>query len=207
MSNRYSTAAAGAKIKKTAGDRVFDFINIALLIAVLAVILYPLWLVVISSISDAREVLAGHGVLYPIGLTLESYKEIFGYAKLWTGYRNTIFYTVAGTCISLIATMMAAYATSRRFLGKGVVNFYFVFTMFFNGGLIPTFLTMRDLALQQLYIMIIAGAISVWNLMIARTMFQNSSRRTVRSGHDRRANHFRFFSSSCCRFPAPSSPY
>lgn len=175
MSNRYSTAAAGAKIKKTAGDRIFDFINIALLIAVLAVILYPLWLVVISSVSDAREVLAGRVVLYPIGLTLESYKEIFGYAKLWTGYRNTIFYTVAGTCISLIATMMAAYATSRRFLGKGVVNFYFVFTMFFNGGLIPTFLTMRDLGLyNNIYIMIIAGAISVWNLMIARTYVSNS---------------------------------
>ena len=195
MSNRYSTAAAGAKIQKTTGDKIFDFLNMTLLIVVLAIILYPLWLVIISSVSDAREVLAGHVVLFPIGLTFESYTEILGYTKLWVGYRNTIFYTVAGTLISLAATMMAAYATSRKFLGKGLVNFYFVFTMFFNGGLIPTFLTMRDLGLyNNVIIMVIAGAISVWNLMIARTYVSSSiPNELYEAAMIDGANHFQVF--------------
>ena len=119
MSNRYSNAAAGAKIQNTTSDKIFDAVNIGILVLILMIILYPLWLVVISSVSDAREVLAGHVILYPIGLTFESYTEIFGYRMLWQGYRNTIFYTITGTVLSLVATMMAAYATSRRFLGKG----------------------------------------------------------------------------------------
>jgi putative aldouronate transport system permease protein len=175
MSKRAEVVENTNIIKKTAGDRTFDFINYTILVLILFIILYPLWLIVISSVSDAREVLAGHVFLYPIGLTFDSYTEILGYRTLWTGYRNTLFYTLAGTTISVISTMMAAYASSRKFLGKGLVNFYFVFTMFFNGGLIPTFLTMRDLGLyDNIWIMIIAGAISVWNLMIARTYVTNS---------------------------------
>ena len=195
MSNRYSNAAAGAKIQKTTSDKIFDAVNIGILVLILMIILYPLWLVVISSVSDAREVLAGHVILYPIGLTFESYTEIFGYRMLWQGYRNTIFYTITGTVLSLVATMMAAYATSRRFLGKGAVNFYFVFTMFFNGGLIPTFLTMRDLGLyNNVFIMIIAGAISVWNLMIARTYVSTSiPNELYEAAMIDGANHFQVF--------------
>ena len=158
MSKRAEVVENTNIIKKTAGDRTFDFINYTILVLILFIILYPLWLIVISSVSDAREVLAGHVFLYPIGLTFDSYTEILGYRTLWTGYRNTLFYTLAGTTISVISTMMAAYASSRKFLGKGLVNFYFV-----------------DLGLyDNVWIMIIAGAISVWNLMIARTYVTNS---------------------------------
>ena len=195
MSKKETAAASVNTIKKTKGDRIFDIINYSLLVIVLFLILYPLWLIVISSISDAREVLAGRVVLYPIGLTFDSYTEILGYKTLWTGYRNTLFYTLAGTTISLIATMMAGYASSRNFLGKRLVNFIFVFTMFFNGGLIPTFLTMRDLGLyNNIWIMIIAGAISVWNLMIARTYVSNSIPSALyEAAMIDGANHFQVF--------------
>ncbi len=195
MSKNTMTVEARHSIKKTTGDRIFDIVNYAILCLVLFIILYPLWIIVISSISDAREVLAGHVYLFPVGLTFDSYTEILGYKTLWTGYRNTLFYTLVGTTISVVSTMMAAYASSRKFVGKRIVNFYFVFTMFFNGGLIPTFLTMRDLNLyDNIWIMIIAGSISIWNLMIARTYVTNSiPNEMYEASMIDGANHFQVF--------------
>lgn len=159
-----------ARIQKTAGDRVFDLINAAVWVILLAVILYPLWLILIASISDPDAVVAGKALLWPVRPSLIGYEAVFQHKELWNSYGNAVFYTVAGSALSVAVTMAAAYALTRRFLGKGLFNFLFVFTMFFTGGLIPQFLMNRALGLYNTRaIMILINCVSVWNLMVART--------------------------------------
>jgi putative aldouronate transport system permease protein len=158
------------KIKSSKDDRLFDILNMTFWAVFLFIILYPLYLVLIASVSDPDAVLAGEVLLYPVDFSFIGYEAVFGYSDLWTSYLNSIIYTVVGTAISVIVTLMAAYATSRKFIGKGVILFIFVFTMFFNGGLIPTFITLKDIGLYNTRtVFILFNAVSVWNLMVART--------------------------------------
>ena len=115
-------------------------------------------------------------VLWPVNFTVEGYKTILEYAGIWTGYRNTIFYTLIGTTINICLTLPAAYALSRAdFKARGFFTAFFSFTMFFNGGLIPTYLVVKDLGLvNNPAVLVILGAVSVWNMMITRTFFQGS---------------------------------
>jgi putative aldouronate transport system permease protein len=157
------------------GDRVFDAVNTALWILIALVIIYPLWLILADSVSNPEDVLAGRVTLLPIGFSLSGYAGIFKSAQLMRSYLNSIIYTISGAALSVFVTMMGAYALSRKFPGKPTVNFFIVFTMFFSGGLVPSFLINRAIGLYDNPLaMVVLGALSVWNLMIARTYISNS---------------------------------
>lgn len=151
-------------------DRVFNVVVLALVIIILAITLYPLYLVLICSISDATLVTTGQVTLYPKGITMLGYNSVMENKEIWRSYANSIFYTVGGTVLSLIVTMGAAFTLSRKFPGKRLISFLFAFTMFFNGGMIPTFLTVRDVGLYNSpWVCVLMGCVSVWNVMLART--------------------------------------
>lgn len=157
-------------------NRVFYLFNTVFWIVVMFIILYPLFLVCIASVSDPDAIVRGEVIWHPVDFSLIGYQVVLKYAELWSSYANSILYTGVGICISIVVTLAAAYTLSRRnFPGKAVLSLYFVVTMFFSGGLIPTFLVMRDLHLYNTrWIMILMGCVSVWNLMVARTYIQNS---------------------------------
>jgi len=164
------------KRNQTAGERVFDYLNTFVLLIILAAVLYPLVFVLSASISDPQKVVSGQVWLWPEGLTLRGYEKVFHNGDILRGYINTILYTLAGTALNLLLTVMAAYPLSRRDLyGRGVVTAFFVFTMFFSGGLIPTYLLIKKLGMiNTFWAMIIPGAVAVWNIVIMRTFFQQS---------------------------------
>lgn len=177
-------------------NRLFYLFNSVLWIVVMVVILYPLYLVLISSISSPAAVRSGKVVLWPVDLFWGGYESIFEYKELWVAYANSIFYTISHVFIALIVTMMAGYTMSRaRFFGKKAINIYFVITMFFGGGLIPTFLTMRDIGLyNNRLILIIGGCVSTWNLMLARTYMQsNIPEELYEASILDGASHFQYF--------------
>ncbi|RXZ83702.1 carbohydrate ABC transporter permease [Paenibacillaceae bacterium] len=155
-------------------DKVFIFINSVLLAAITLAVLYPLIFVLIASISDPTAVNNGEVWLWPKGATLDGYRRIFDFGPIWTGYRNTIFYTVVGTLINLSLTLTSAYALSRKDLyGRNAFMFLFVLTMFFSGGIIPTFLVVKQLGLvNTVWAMMLPNAVGIWNIIIARTFFQ-----------------------------------
>ena len=157
-------------------DHIINFFVYAFCALALIVTLYPLIYVVSASLSDPVRVAAGDLLLWPIGFTLEGYETILDYSPIWIGYRNTIFYTLAGTLINLFVTLPCAYALSRRdMIGRNALALVFTFTMFFSGGLIPTYLTMKSLGLvNTVGAMLFPGALSVYNMIITRTYFQNS---------------------------------
>lgn len=151
-------------------DRTFNIINMVFVVLVLLIMLYPLYLVIICSVSDATLVTTGQVTLYPRGLTLLGYNSVMKNAEIWRSYLNSIIYTVGGTTLSLAVTMGASFTLSRRFPGKRLFSLVFAFTMFFNGGLIPTFLTLRNIGMyDNPWICVLMGCVSVWNVMLART--------------------------------------
>ncbi|WP_080835713.1 carbohydrate ABC transporter permease [Cohnella massiliensis] len=162
--------------KDSLGDKLFGIINAAVLTLVLIAVLYPLWFVLIASISDAAAVLTGKVWLWPKDLTLAGYEIVLQNRELLNSYGNTVLYTVAGTAINLVLTVMAAYPMSRRdFKGRNALMVFIVFTMFFNGGMIPTYLLVKDLGMiNTLWALVIPNAVSVWNIIIMRTFFQQS---------------------------------
>ncbi len=143
---------------------------------VILCVLYPLVYVISASFSEPSRVESGELLLLPVGFTLDGYHEIFRYAPIWTGYRNTVLYTVGGTALNLAVTLPCAYALSRRELcGRNLLMFVFTFTMFFSGGMIPTYLAMKDYHLLNTPISVIfPGLMSVYNMIIARTYFATS---------------------------------
>lgn len=157
-------------------DRLFRFINYAFLCFILIIVLYPLVFVLSASVSDPALLLKGQVWLLPKGFNLDSYARVFRNKEILTGYLNTIKYTVVGTAINVLLTIMAAYPLSRKdFVGRGLLSAFMVFTMFFSGGLIPTFLLVRDLGLYNtMWALILPSAVSVWNITITRTFFQTS---------------------------------
>ena len=165
----------GIRIKETRADRTFNVLNLIFWMIVLFITLYPLWLVLIASVSDPDAVLAGEVLFWPKGFSLMGYEAVFQHSELWQSYLNSIIYTVLGSALSVIVSLAAAYALSRKFAGKAFVNFLITFTMFFSGGLIPIFLNVRDLGLYDTrLVMILMNTVSVWNLMVARTYIQSS---------------------------------
>ena len=165
----------GIRIKETRADRTFNVLNLIFWMIVLFITLYPLWLVLIASVSDPDAVLAGEVLFWPKGFSLMGYEAVFQHSELWQSYLNSIIYTVLGSALSVIVSLAAAYSLSRKFAGKAFVNFLITFTMFFSGGLIPIFLNVRDLGLYDTrLVMILMNTVSVWNLMVARTYIQSS---------------------------------
>jgi len=165
-----------SRIRYTRADAVFAALSYMLLTAGLLVVLFPLVHIVSSSFSSSNAVISGRVFLFPIEPTLRGYAAVFRSRMIWTGYANSIFYTVAGTLVNLVMTVLAAYPLSRRdFYGRNLIMGLFAFTMFFSGGLIPTYLLIRALGLvNKRAAMIIPGAMSVWNMIVARTFFQTS---------------------------------
>lgn len=164
------------RIKKTGSDIVFNIVNNIFLIICLVVVLYPLIYILSASFSSPQAVTSGKVWLFPVDFSLEGYKAVFEDDSIITGYANTIFYTVVGTALNLVMTIMAAYPLSRKdFYGRDIFMFFFTFTMIFNGGLIPTYLLVSQLGLiNTRWVLIIIGAISVWNVIITRTYYQNT---------------------------------
>lgn len=162
--------------RQSTGDRVFAIVNTALLALILLVILYPLWFVVIASVSDPAKVVAGDVLLWPAGVSFEAYRMVFRDSMIMTGYRNTLYYTILGTAINLVMTVLAAYPLSRKdWVGRGFFMAVVMFTMFFSGGTIPTYLLMNDLGLiNTTWAIVLPGAVSVYNAIVMRTFFINS---------------------------------
>lgn len=163
---------------QSAGDKIFDIINHLILLLVTIAVFYPLYFIVIASFSDPAAVASGNVHLLPKGFNLDGYAKVFENQKIWTGYANSILYTVVGTAINLALTIMAAYGLSKKTLpGQGVLMGLITFTMFFSGGLIPSYLLVDKLGLNNtMWALILPSAVSVYNLIIARSyMSQNIS--------------------------------
>ena len=163
--------AKSMAVQETRADRVFRTVVYAILGVLLVVYVYPLYFVVIASISDPNAVYNGEVLFYPAQITMEGYEEIFQYRELWVGYLNSVFYTVVGVLINITLTMMAAYALSRReMMLRGAILKLFMFTMFFGGGMIPSYLLVKNLGLLDTrWVLLLNGAVSVYNLIITRT--------------------------------------
>lgn len=167
----------GDKMKKNkffSSDRIVTIVNTLILLLICVIMLYPMYFTVIASVSEPVDVATGQVTFWPKGFTLDGYKEVFKQDQIWVGYRNTIIYTVLGTLLSLVMTIPAAYALSKKKMRfRDGFSIFFAFTMFFSGGLLPTYLLVRNLNLvNKWYTIIILGAFSVSNMVIARTYFQ-----------------------------------
>lgn len=165
-----------AVTRKTKGDRIFDVVNYILLALICLLVAYPLYFVVIASISDPDIVNKGGVIFYPKGITMLGYEKLFQDKSIWSGYANTFLYTAAGTTLDVVVTACAAYALSRKDLvgRKGLMR-YFIFTMYFSGGLIPLFIQVNQMGLYNTrWVLILLGTVSVYNLIIARTFFETS---------------------------------
>lgn len=168
--------AAVKKIKNSREDNIFNYVIYGMAGVILLLVLYPIYFVIIASFSDPYAVANGQVWLFPKGFTLDGYKEILKHSEIWRGYINTILYTVLGTFVGLVVNIFAAYALSRKELvGRKFFMLLFVFTMFFNGGLIPTYLTIKEFHLYNTFaVMIVPFAVNVFNIIVARTFFENS---------------------------------
>ena len=160
--------------KLTRGEKVFQAINTVFLIFMLIITMYPFWYIIVASVSSNTEVLQANGkMLWPRGFNVSAYKEVLKYASIWTGYKNTIFVLIVGTLISIILTAIGGYFLSRKnvFFQK-YIAIAIVITMYFSGGIIPFYFTVKDLGLDgSLWSLILPTAISTYNLIIMRTAF------------------------------------
>ena len=173
-------------ISRSRADKAFDIMDYVLLTIAFLLVAYPLYFVIIASVSDPIAVYEGRVVLYPIKPTLEGYARIFSYESLFVGYKNTILYTLVGTAINVVLTVTAGYALSRKELvGRNVMMMGVMFTMIFSGGMIPTYLLVRQLGLYNtMWALILPGAVSTWNLIVCRTFFQQTIPDELREAAD-----------------------
>lgn len=162
--------------KESKADRLFRLLMNGFLVFALILVLYPLVYIVSASFSSAKDVISGRVWLFPVNPTLLGYQTVFKNPQLMKGFYNSTIYAVMGTSINVAMTIMAAYPLSRKQLfGRRFFTVFFLFTMFFTGGLIPTFLTVKNLGLYDTRLaMVIPTAISVWNMIITRTFFISS---------------------------------
>ncbi|MEK3916575.1 carbohydrate ABC transporter permease [Paenibacillus sp. FSL H7-0331] len=164
------------KLAKTRADVLFDCFNLTLIAILIILVLYPLYFVVTASVTNPDVVYSGKLLFVPEQVTWDGYKRLFSEASIWLGFKNSLWYTITGTTINVVLTVMAGYALSRTDLvGRNVFMFLLVFTMFFGGGLIPTYLLVKDLGLlDTTWAMILPNAVSVFNVIIVRTFFQSN---------------------------------
>jgi putative aldouronate transport system permease protein len=163
-------------ISENGNEIVFKIILFVLCTFIFLIVAYPLYFIIIASFSDSVLVSSGRVLFLPKGVSLFGYKEIFQDERIWVGYRNTIIYTVLGTFVKLLFTIPAAYVLSRQeFRARRFLMLFFVVTMFFNGGLIPTFLLMNELQMvDTIWVYVFPFAVNVFYLIIARTFFEYS---------------------------------
>ncbi|MCR4622589.1 MAG: carbohydrate ABC transporter permease [Clostridiales bacterium] len=163
-------------LKKSWADRTFTVVNTLLLIFALLIVALPILYVIAQSLSTPQEVIAGRVLFWPKRITFIAYKEIFRSKMLLSGYKNSIIYTFTGTLVNVAMTVMCAYPLSRKdFIGRKQIMWLFVFTMIFSAPLIPSYINVRNLKmLNSIWAMIIPGAISAYNMVIARTFFMSN---------------------------------
>lgn len=157
-------------------DRVYYCVCYTVAFILLLAVLYPILYVISASFSSGSAVTRGDVWLWPVDFSLEGYKAVFKYKNVWIGYRNTIFYTILGTSINLIVTMLCAYPMARKGLrGKKAIMLIFTFTMLFDGGMIPKYILMKNLGLlNTIWAIILPAAMSVYNMIVARTFIESN---------------------------------
>jgi putative aldouronate transport system permease protein len=162
-------------IKESTTDKTFGVVVYLVLALVTVIVLYPLIDILSASISNPAAVARGKVWLMPIDINFKAYLSIFHNNEIIIGYKNTLFYTTVGTLINIVMTVMIAYPLSRKdFYGRNVITFFIVFTMFFSGGMIPTYLVVKELGmLNTFWAVTVPGAVSVYNVIVMRTFFQN----------------------------------
>lgn len=163
-------------IKETRQDKIFLALNYLYVTIAFLVVAYPLVYMISASISNPKAVASGAMWLFPKDITFEGYQRVFQDTRIWSGYANTILYTVVGTTVNLMVTIPAAYALSRRdFVGRNFFMGMFMVTMFFGGGLVPTYLLIKELGMiNSMWALILPSAASVWNIIVSRTFFQGT---------------------------------
>ena len=182
--------------QKNRADRIFDVFNYLVLGLLGLMVLYPLYFIVIASVSDPVAINNGQVRLLPMGFNLDGYRKILEDGKIWTAYNNTVFYTVVGTSVNIILTMLIAYPLSRQnfFIRRGLMAFM-MFTMYFQGGMIPTYLLMQKLNLYNTpWVMILLPAINVFNVIIATSNIrENIPNELYEAASIDGCSHFGFF--------------
>lgn len=161
-------------VKRSKEDLIFDLLNYIVLGAFLLIVLYPLYFIVIASFSDPSRVLSGDVILLPKDLDFSGYQKIFSDTSIWQGYYNTFVYTILGTVLNVVLTMGIGYPLSRNyFSGKKPIMIFLMITMYFGGGMVPTYLLVKDMNLRNTTtIMIVMGAVSVFNVIITRSFLE-----------------------------------
>ena len=185
------------KKKKITQDKVVYFINYVLLALLLVIVLYPIIYIISCSFSSGSALMAGRVRLLPVEFTFDSYKAVFKYQSIWSGYKNSVIYTIVGTLISIVFTLFAAYPLSRDdFRGQKLFTGLFLFTMMFSGGLIPTYLLVRNLKLiDTMWAIVLPGAVSAYNMIVARTFFnQTIPKELMEAAEMDGCSDFKFFS-------------
>ena len=170
------TSKTRNKVQRTTNDKIFMFALYFLTGVLTLVALYPMYFILIASISSPDAVATGNVVIVPIRPTLDAYSRLLEYTSIWLGYRNTIVYTLLGTFVILAVNLPAAYALSRKDLvGRRLINLIFIFPMYFGGGLIPTYMIVRDFGLvDNFWVMILPFSVITYYIIVARTFFTNS---------------------------------
>ena len=186
----------GKRMQQSLSDRIFYIIATVIAVAALVIVLYPMYFIVIASFSNSNMVNQGLVSLLPKDINFYGYRKILERPDLWVGYKNTIIYTVCGTLLNLAVTLPAAYVLAQsRFRARRVVMPLFVITMYFGGGMVPTYMLVKTLHLTNSpLIMIIMGAVSVYNVIITRTFFENSIPAELQEAAELDGcSHFRYF--------------
>ncbi|MBD1222395.1 carbohydrate ABC transporter permease [Virgibacillus halodenitrificans] len=157
-------------------DQAFDRLNFLFVLFITLIIIYPLIFVISASISDPQAVNSGKMWLWPVDMTFDGFARVFQNDAIWIGYRNTIIYTVVGVLIHLFILLPSAYALSRKeLMAKKLFLWFILFTMLFNGGLIPTYLVVKNLGMvNTMWSIVIPGVIGAWSVLVARTFFQQT---------------------------------
>ncbi len=171
-----STGKTTVKRRQVPKDKMFTTFCIVIALILTLIVLYPVVYVISASFSSPAALLQGDVWLWPVDFTLKGYKAVFDYKKVWIGYGNTIFYTIVGTLFNVSMTMICAYPLSRKNLpGRGIIMGLFTFTMLFSGGLIPNYIWLKNLnMLDTRWVMLLPSAMSVYNMIVARTFIQNN---------------------------------
>ena len=171
-----STSAATKKKSTGLSDKTSDFILVAICLLVLVIVAYPLYYVLIASFSDPYEVYAGKTFLLPSGFTLDGYKAVFAEKSIVSGFFNSVKYTVIGTIFSVAMLYITAYPLAQKDLpGRKFLSIFFLFTMYFGGGLVPTYLVVKQTGLVgSMWALFLPGGVGVGNMIIVRNYFQNS---------------------------------
>jgi len=175
---------------------LFDICNTAFMLLLLFVTIYPLYFTVIASVSDASAVATGDVIWKPVGFTWDAYKHVFTYKQIWIGYFNTILYTVLGTLFNILLTIPAAYGLSKKQLPyRNLIMTSFLITMYFGGGIVPTYLLVKKLGLLNTrMVLMILGGVSVYNLIVSRVFFSTSISESLYEAADiDGANEFKKF--------------